>query len=375
MSGPLKTPKPADMTKSPELKPETNLSDLAALIAAGKVEDLSEDPRDNWHEDLRSADEIMSTDWPEPVWAIPGLLPVGLTFLAGAAKQGKSMLGLQILYAVGSGGEIFGERVPKGSGLYLALEDPERRLKSRMLLQGWVPGLQVDFLTIGSFTDRLGDLRVGGAERLGAWIKKVGYRLVVIDTLSRAIQGDHNDNREMTEWLSPLQEMAHEQGCAILVIDHHRKRSGFDPDAIGDILGSTAKGAMADTVWGLYRERGKIGARLFITGRDVSERTLHILMDWDTGTWQLDDEGGLTTQQQEVLETVAALGNPTNAEIAKALDRNRGTVHNQLEVLVKQGLVTRQGKRWQLTSKSSQVVTRVPETTDNTDNIHNISCH
>ena len=40
-----------------------------------------------------------------------------------------------------------------------------------------------------------------------------------------------------------------------------------------------------------------------------------------------------------------------------------------------EGLVTRQGKRWQLTSKSSQVVTRVPETTDNTDNIHNISCH
>ena len=89
----------------------------------------------------------------------------------------------------------------------------------------------------------------------------------------------------------------------------------------------------------------------------------------------MDDEGGKTTQQQEVLEMVGELGNPTTAEIAKALDRNRGTVHNQLEVLVKKGLVTRQGKRWQLTSKSSQVVTRVPETTDNSDNIHNISCH
>jgi len=342
------------MPELSKLTPEINLTDVEALFAAGKVEDLIEppDPLDTWYESLRSSDEILATDWPEPVWAIPGLLPVGLTFLAGAAKQGKSMLGLQICLAISSGGQIFGVQVPKGRCLYLALEDPERRLKSRMLLQGWEPGLQVDFLTIGSFTDRLGDLRKGGVERLGAWIKKAGYRLVVIDTLSRAIQGDHNDNREMTEWLSPLQEMAQNQGCAILVIDHHRKRSGFDPDAIGDILGSTAKGAMADTVWGLYRERGKIGARLFITGREVSERTLHLLMDWETGTWRPDDEGGLTSQQQEVLEMVAELENPTNAEIAKALDRNRGTVHNQLEVLVKKGLVTRQDKRWQLTERS-----------------------
>jgi hypothetical protein len=46
------------------------------------------------------------------------------------------------------------------------------------------------------------------------------------------------------------------------LIDHHRNSGGFNPDAIGDILGSTAKGAMADTVIGLYKERGKSGARL-----------------------------------------------------------------------------------------------------------------
>jgi hypothetical protein len=81
----------------------------------------------------------------------------------------------------------------------MALEDPERRLKSRMLLQGWGLGLQADFLTIGSFEDRLGDLRRGVAERLGNRIQEVGYSLVVIDTLSRAIYADQNDNREMTD--------------------------------------------------------------------------------------------------------------------------------------------------------------------------------
>ena len=33
-----------------------------------------------------TADEILSKEWPEPVWAVPGLLPAGLNVLAGAAK-------------------------------------------------------------------------------------------------------------------------------------------------------------------------------------------------------------------------------------------------------------------------------------------------
>ena len=293
---------PSEPNQPPESAGTPDVTVYETLLEAASVESEagSADPLDSWPKYLRTSDEIMETDWPEPTWAIPGLLPVGLCFLAGAAKIGKSMLALQICLAISSGTAIFGEDVQKGRCLYLALEDPERRLKSRMVLQGWESGLQVDFLTIGSFTDRLGDLRRGGAERLGARIEAAGYRLVIIDTLSRAIQGDHNDNREMTEWLAPLQELAQNQGCAILVIDHHRKSSGFDPDAISDILGSTAKGAMADTVWGLYRERGKNSARFVITGREVSERTLHLLMDWETGTWRLDKDNGLTSQQREV---------------------------------------------------------------------------
>ena len=50
--------------------------------------------------DLLTADEILTAAWPEPVWAIPGLLPVGLTILAGRPKVGKSWLALQIALAV-----------------------------------------------------------------------------------------------------------------------------------------------------------------------------------------------------------------------------------------------------------------------------------
>ena len=45
---------------------------------------------------LISADEILTTEWPEPVWAVPGILPVGLGILGGPPKMGKSWLALQI---------------------------------------------------------------------------------------------------------------------------------------------------------------------------------------------------------------------------------------------------------------------------------------
>jgi hypothetical protein len=41
---------------------------------------------------LLTAHGILTTDWPEPVWAIPNLLPVGLTILAGRPKVGAKLV-------------------------------------------------------------------------------------------------------------------------------------------------------------------------------------------------------------------------------------------------------------------------------------------
>ena len=94
----------------------------------------------NIRQSLLSADEILTTDWPEPVWAIPAILPVGLSVLAGPPKVGKSWLALQFAQAVASGGMALGFPVEFGRVLYLALEDPSRRLKERMVKQNWPVG-------------------------------------------------------------------------------------------------------------------------------------------------------------------------------------------------------------------------------------------
>jgi hypothetical protein len=295
---------------------------------------------------LLTADDILTTDWPEPVWAVPDLLPVGLAILAGRPKVGKSWLGLQVAQAVGAGGVALGKQVERGPVLYLALEDPPQRLQERMVKQNWPRGLPVEFLPMGRFVDEIGDLRNGGGECLARQIQARRYRLIVVDTLSRSVWGDQNDAADMTIALTPLQEMAHAQNCAVILIDHHRKGNGFDPDAINDILGSVAKGAMTDTAWGLYQERGKAGASLAIIGRDVEAQTLALTFDGLTGCWQCEgsaDALEITENRQAILDAVQGMETAGLMDIAEAVERNRGNVYKDLQSLVNAGLLVKSG--------------------------------
>ncbi|MCH9032423.1 MAG: AAA family ATPase, partial [candidate division Zixibacteria bacterium] len=61
-----------------------------------------------------SAAEILTKDFPEPVWAVNNLIPVGLTILAGKPKIGKSWMALQLSKEVSCGSTFLGERVKPG---------------------------------------------------------------------------------------------------------------------------------------------------------------------------------------------------------------------------------------------------------------------
>lgn len=293
---------------------------------------------------VKSAYEILTTDWPEPVWVVPGMLPAGLTLFAGRQKLGKSWLALQIAGAVSLGGVALGERVEEGGVLYLALEDNWMRLKKRMLKQNWPPEQQAlcDFMTLREFTQEIGDFRKGGGDKLAQEIVRKKHRLVVVDTLSRAVWGNQSDVDEMTRWLSPLQTIAFDTNCAIVLIDHHRKSMAENADAIADILGSTAKGGVSDTIWGLYRERGKSGAKLSITGRDVEERTLALKWDHLTGIWQMEGDADaieMTAQRQKVLDAIKTMGPSTLSTIVEVVGEDKSNTYHRLQDLVGAGLL------------------------------------
>jgi hypothetical protein len=289
-----------------------------------------------------TGDYLLTTDWPEPIWAIPDLLPVGLTFLAGRPKTGKSWLALQIAQSVATGGVVFSREVERGPILYLALEDPPRRLAERMKKQSWPLGTDSDFMTLGDFVQQVGDLRNGGGDNLAEQIEQRGYRFVVIDTLSRAVVGDQLDEREMKLCLAPIQVTAQNCNCSVVIVDHHRKNG--NSDVIDDPMGHTAKTATADTVWGLYRERGKFGAELQITGREIAEQTLSLTFDATTGCWQCEgDTYGLkiTERRQEILDALETLGRGKLAEIVDYVGQPKSNTHNRLQDLTCAGLIVR----------------------------------
>jgi hypothetical protein len=262
--------------------------------------------------------------------------------LGGRPKVGKSWLGLQLALAVASGGEVMDRKAESGRVLVLALEDPPRRIRERMVKQKWPGGLPVDVLPLGLFQAQVGDLGKGGARRLAGQIERGQYRLVVIDTFSRAFAGDQNDHAEMTLALAPIQEIAQTLNTAVLIIDHLRKGVGGDSDAVVDLLGSTAKAALCDAVMGLYRERGKHEARLLVTGRDIEERSLALTMDWQTGLWRCEgraDAFELAGRRAEIVEVIREMGSAGIVEIAKAVDINKGHAYRLCAELYEVGKI------------------------------------
>jgi len=298
----------------------------------------------------RSAYEILTTKYPDPIWAVPGLLPAGLTILGGRAKIGKSWLCLQLMQAVCTGGRVLGQQVTAGPALYCALEDSPRRLQSRMTAQGWQPDPQGFglFLDLEAFGEDIGPLNDPLAvAQLAAYIQEGGYRLCIVDTFSRAIRGDQNDMDTVTRALSPLQAAALAQSCAVVVVDHHRKVSGDNADPLLDVAGSVAKGAVADCSWGLYRERGKAGAVLAVTGRDVEEQRLQIHFDAFTCCWQLDALTGappVTGPRRKLLDAMEQLKGAAGASaIAKQAGEDRSNSYKLLNEMANDGLIIRQG--------------------------------
>jgi RecA-family ATPase len=287
---------------------------------------------------------IQNTEYPDIDWVVPDYLAPGLTFLAGKPKVGKSWLALQLALSVMSGGKIFDKDVKAGRVLILALEDNERRLNDRMKKQAWEirPGY-VDFMMADTFREQITALNAGGAKRLLRFIEKSKYRLVIVDTYSRAIQGDQLDAGEMTEAIGPLQQYALSKSVALVFIDHMPKNS-ISQNPIDHIYGSVAKAGITDLLWGLYKEQGKAGAKLAITGRDVAETELKLMFDLRGFYWHCEGNAldvEMTDRRKKIIEALRDLGRSQLKAIAETAGQRENHCHERLQDLVNAGKVKR----------------------------------
>ena len=300
----------------------------------GKREDEPKEKTD-W-----TVSELYQAELPTLNWVVPELLPAGLASLAGRPKMGKSLLALQLAAAVASGGVFLGHEVEAGRVLYLALEDSPQRLQERMRRLQVTESAPIRLCTQWPELDR-----PQGVMELVRCVHKTKPLLVVIDTLSRALHAETAYQSDLVSTImSGLHRLAHNRGCCVLTVDHHRK-SGQGRDVVNDLLGHASKAAALDTVWGLYSGREGHGVSLSVTGREVTPCELALEFDPNSGMWQLQPEpegAPMDGTMSDVARVLAELGGvATTSEMASALGKPAGNVSHALARLLHDGQVRR----------------------------------
>jgi RecA-family ATPase len=236
---------------------------------------------------LRNGAWLDVQEFPPLEFAVPGVVPEGLTLHVGAPKIGKSWMVLSHALAVASGGVTLsaikvGDPRPV---LYLALEDGDRRMQDRCrkLLEGEpIPAL-LDYLT------RVEPGKV--LATIAAWLSSYGALrpLVILDTLGKVMptaeQGESAYQRDyrVGTWLRSLCDQ--HPGTSLLVNHHDRKASS--DDFVDSVSGTNGLAGAADTILVLCRDRQEPSGLLKVTGRDVPEDEYALVFE-QGHRWRLD---------------------------------------------------------------------------------------
>jgi predicted transcriptional regulator len=282
--------------------------------------------------------QVYRTEFPDPVFAVDGLLTNGVTLLAARPKQGKSWLGLQVAVAVATGQKVL-DRFSAGQGrvLYCGLEESERRTNAR--LHKLVEKEEISLQNL-NFVYQLPILVAGGYEALDAYLAANHCDLVVIDTLLAVVRpGPRDVLRSDYAEVNLLRKLAEKHHTAILVICHTRKLEAKYPlDAVAGTSGVTAA---CDAVWVLEKLQNG-NSRLSINGRDMEEQVLEMRFDkTEPFGWKLVAEGsdvGLTKERRDIVDLLRS-GPLSPHDIALGLGKNASTTRRLIQKLAADGLL------------------------------------
>jgi hypothetical protein len=186
-------------------------------------------------------------------WLLEPLVAVGRqTAVYSTAKSGKSLLALDIAAAAATGRSVLGYEPRKPIDvLYVDLEMTEADLRERLTDLGYGPGddlSRLHYYQLPSLPPL--DAELGG-EVLVSEAVNAGARVVVIDTMARAVKGGENDADTYRAFYWHTGRRLKTEGIALLRLDHAGKDG-----ALGQ-RGSSAKVDDVDIVFRLLQVDAK----------------------------------------------------------------------------------------------------------------------
>ena len=282
--------------------------------------------------------------FPPIKYIVKGYLVEGLTILAGRPKIGKSWLVLDWALAVADGGLVFDNvRCKQGDVLYLALEDNERRLQSRI---GIVLGRDDSWPERFHYATEWPRAHEGGLGYIRKWIKEHSdARLIVVDVLQRfrkPVQSRENVYAADYDAVKGLQAVASETGVAVLIVMHLRK-SAADLDPVDTISGSLGAAGGADSF--LIINGKSPDFTFYGRGRDIVEMDLAISFNSETCRWAVIGNRSQVKVTAERTKILKALCYPPfhllPVRIAEMADMPRGNVRRLLMKMLAEDQVLR----------------------------------
>ena len=267
------------------LGPEATLSKLAEVEASTDpwVPFTMSEPDVFSQFGFYTVPDLTEEDRRPPEFIVDGMIPVGMSILAGAPKTRKSFLALQLAIAVATGNRFLGRDTVKCDVVYFDLEGSKSRIYNRSGRMSisipknvYVTNVTKDKLADGKLVKALRELHHQRPE----------IRLIIIDTLSRSrgrvkSTGGANAYDADVELLEPVQRMAIEENISLLFVHHHKKGASFMSDSFEQMSGTMGISGSADCVLNLTTEGKRFDGRatLEYTPRDAVGGELPMMFD------------------------------------------------------------------------------------------------
>lgn len=300
---------------------------------------------------------LMRQEFPPLRFLIDGILPEGVSIIAGPPKVAKSWFVLDLALSLAAGTPTLGS-VPGDAPrpvLYLALEDGPRRLQSRiskigapLIKPGMItfktsvhPGFAVP--TIREFMERHdGESPV-----------------VFVDTLAKIKPAaNHGVSEYQADYavMGAFKNACHDfAGSSISLVHHTRKMEATDfSDTVSGTQGITGG---ADATLVLRRPRNEQSGTLLVTSRDAPEGEYSVTFD---GTrWTLDGgtphdasniarekkaTAGLGDRMAEVVQFVGKRAKTTAGDVADVLGIEKNQARSYLSRAHESGRIGKDGR-------------------------------
>ena len=287
----------------------------------------------------------------EPIqWVVPGLIPKGLTLLAGDAKIGKSFFAWNIAVSVAMRGMALSqiEIEQKRNVLYLALEDPRALLQERLISLCGESEIPNNIHVISDMNQI--KLDAFGLKTLDGIIENTNSELIIIDTFKHVapVINDKNGTSYDIDYarLIPVHKYVQAKGIAMILVMHTRKAADLE-NPFNQIQGSMGMQAGCDTMLKIGRDSG--GHSLHVIGRMLPSDVYAISLT-EGGIWELEgriNDVRKTETRQVIIELLVDAGDDglTASDIITSSEGKKSAVSMQLRRMISDGEIIQPSKR------------------------------